>query len=301
MAHPRCASRSRFLSPPFPVLYQHHYRQPPRRSRNSIFADDLTIWASNNQKLEASNSFQQAVRTIEEWCRKKKMILRDKSIVMFFSSGSGDAMWIPRVTMNGLTLKFDPAPKLVGVYMSRTLSFQSHVDKVVVEIQKRKSILACLSTSQWGLKKKPLRKIFLATQRSVLYYAAPAWQSWLANTQLDRLDQTQNHALRRITGQTACCPLEALRLEFGVQNYTTTSKRLVAASREKAYRLPPQHPGASLSKATPPTDSAETAGGRRAKDLKSNSPPSCRRGSPFNRSRNHLGTATTDAGVSPPP
>ena len=85
-------------------------------------------------------------------------------------------------------------------------------------------------------------KIFLATQRSVLDYAAPAWQSWLAKTQLERLDRAQNQALRRITGQTASCSLEALRLESGVQSYTTTSKRLVAASGEKAYRLPPQHP-----------------------------------------------------------
>ena len=86
----------------------------PDEVRNSIFADDLTIWASNNQKLEASDSIQRAVRTIEEWCRDKKMILSDKSVVTFFSSGFGDAKWIPRVTMNGLPLKFDPSPKLSG-------------------------------------------------------------------------------------------------------------------------------------------------------------------------------------------
>ena len=112
--------------------------------------------------------------------------------------------------------------------MSRTLSFQSRVDKVVAKIQPRNSILACLSRSQWGWKKKSLRKLFLATQRSVLDYAAPAWQPWLANTQLERLDRAQNQALRCNTGQTASCPLEAFRLESGVQSYTTTSKRLVA-------------------------------------------------------------------------
>ena len=228
------------------------------------------------------------------------MILSDKRVVTFFSSGSGDAMWIPRVTMNGLPLKFDPAPKLLGIYMSRTLSFQSHVDKVVTKAMKRNIILTFLSTPQWGWKKKPLRKIFLATQCSVLDYAAPAWQLSLANTQLERLDRAQNQALRRIFGQTASCPLEALRLESGVQSYTTTSKRLVAVSREKAYMLPHSIPGASLSKATPPTDCAETAGGRGAKYLKSNSPPTYRRGFPFNRSRNRLGTAITDAGVYPP-
>ena len=200
MAHPRRASRSSFI----PLLLLFYIStladNLPDEVRNSIFADYITIWANNNQKLEASDSIQRAVRTIEEWCKKKKMTLSDKSVVTFFSNGSGDAKWIPRVTMNGLSLKFDPAPKLLGIYMSRTLSIQSQVDKVVAKVQKTNSILACLSMSQWGWKKKPLRKIFLATQRSVLDYAAPAWPPWLANTQLERLDRAQNQALCRITG-----------------------------------------------------------------------------------------------------
>ena len=37
-------------------------------------------------------------------------------------------------------------------------------------------------------------------------------------------------------------PVEALRLEAGVESYQTTSKKLVAIAREKAYRVDPEHP-----------------------------------------------------------
>ena len=147
--------------------------------------------------------------------------------------------------MNGLPLKFDPAQKLLGIYMSKTFSFQSHVDKVVAKVQKRNSILACLSTSQWGWKKKPLRKIFLATQCSVLDYAATAWQPWLANTQLERLDRAQNQALRRITGQDSLLPPGSppsrIRCPELHDHLETTSRGFERESVQASPIAPPAH------------------------------------------------------------
>ena len=81
---------------------------------DSLVADDLTIWSSHNNKEEASRYVQLAVQKIEEWCKKKKMLLSEKSVVTFFSSSSGDARWKPDVTMGGNTLKFNPCPKFLG-------------------------------------------------------------------------------------------------------------------------------------------------------------------------------------------
>jgi hypothetical protein len=173
--------------------------------------------------------------------------------------------------MGNMPLKFDPSPKLLGVTMNRTLSFQPHVDKVVAKVEKRSCLLACLSTTQWGWKKKPLRKIYLTAQRSILDYAAPAWQPWLSKTEMDRLDRAQNKALRRITGQASSTPLEALRLEAGLPSYETVSKRLVAISREKAYRCPDQ----SHLRAPQHTDWSEAAGVNAACNWRANSQMGC--------------------------
>ena len=138
-----------------------------------------------------------------------------------------------------MSLKFNPARNLFGLVTNSTFSFHSHVDTVIKKVQKRSSKQACLSTTKGGWKKKPLRKVFLDTQRSIQYYAAPAWQPWHTTR---RLERAQNQALHRITDQTASIPLEAIRLESGVQIYKTATKRLLAESREKAYRsIAPQH------------------------------------------------------------
>ena len=84
--------------------------------------------------------------------------------------------------------------------------------------------------------------MYIATQRSVLDYAAAAWQPWLSDSQLKKLEVAQNKALRLVTGQYSSTPTEALRLEAGVESYRTHSERNITIAAEKADRLPPDHP-----------------------------------------------------------
>ena len=80
-----------------------------------------------------------------------------------------------------------------------------------------------------------LRQIYVAIQRSVLDYAAAAWQPNLSQTHFDKLERSHNRALRVIPG-------EALHIESGVSSYCTHSNRLIASSYQKATRNPPDHP-----------------------------------------------------------
>ena len=83
-------------------------------------------------------------------------------------------------------------------------------------------------------------------------YAAPGWQPFLSSTNMNKLEKAQNQALRAITGQYLSTPLEALRLESGSQSYATHSKRLTAASQQKAFRFPTEHPRAVALSSTVP-------------------------------------------------
>ncbi len=69
---------------------------------------------------------------------------------------------------------------------------------------------------------------------------------WLALTRLDQLEHCQNRALRIITGQLKTTPLEALRIEAGVQNIATHAEQHAAVAYEKAHRLPTNHPRRTL-------------------------------------------------------
>ena len=83
---------------------------------------------------------------------------------------------------------------------------------------------------------------FHALVCSKLNYAAPAWQTWLSETNLINLDRLQNCSLRLITGQLVSTPLKALRLEADVQSYSTCSKRLILKATKKARRSTDDHP-----------------------------------------------------------
>ena len=112
--------------------------------------------------------------------------------------------------------------------MGRKLSFQQHVDAVVKTVEARCKAIAFLGASDFGWKTEQLRKVFLATQKSVIDYAGPVWQAWLSSTQMDRLDRAQNKALRRVTGHAYSTPIEAVRLEA-----TPESQRWYRRSRSE--------------------------------------------------------------------
>ena len=120
-----------------------------------------------------------------------------------------------------------------------------HTDDATQKVGKRTKLLKAVGSREWGWKKKTLRKLYVATQRSVLDYAGAAWQPYLSNTHFKKLETAQNKALRAITGHCSSTPVVALRIESGIPSYRTQSDRLIAASHQKALRREQHHPRAS--------------------------------------------------------
>ena len=165
-----------------------------------------------------------------------------KSEVSVFTNCTNEAKWRPKITMLGNEIPFNAAPKFLGVHLDRSLSFQEHVKQTTQKASTRLRILSCLASKEWGWSKLNLKRVFMATFRSILDYAGASWQPFLSDTQLKKLDTCQNKALRLITGQYSSTPVEALRLESGVESYQTTSRKLIAIAREKADRVDTEHP-----------------------------------------------------------
>ena len=209
----------------------------------ALFADDASLWASDSDLNKANRQVQLALDKVQEWSNRKKMMLNvDKSEATFFTPATNEAKWRPSLNLDKTHIPFNASPKFLGVHMDRTLSFQQHVTEVTKKVSERCKILASLAGKQWGWRKENLRRVYIATQRSVLDYAAAAWQPWLSATQLNKLEVAQNKALRLVTGQYSSTPTEALRIEAEVESYKTHSERIITIAAEKADRLPPDHP-----------------------------------------------------------
>ena len=133
-------------------------------------------------------------------------------------------------------------PTFLGVIMDRSLAFTEHVRKVCKKVSKRCKLLGCLASRSWGWHKQNLKGVYLAAQRSIMDYAAGGWQPWLSNTQIGKLEVTQNKCLRLITGQYANSHLDSIHLESGIPSYKCHSKVLIAVAYEKGLRADPDHP-----------------------------------------------------------
>ncbi|KAL5263755.1 hypothetical protein ACHWQZ_G004972 [Mnemiopsis leidyi] len=215
----------------------------PEDMEAALFADDASFWCSDTDLNNANSRVQECMTRVAEWSKAKKMNINvEKSEITFFSNDPHEAKWKPNVHALEKEVPYNPNPKFLGVHLDRTLSFANHVKYVTDKVKSRNRMLASLSTKQWGWKKRPMKRVFTTMQRSVMDYAAAAWQPWLSKSQFQKLETAQNSALRIITGQYSSTPVEALRLETGIDSYATTSKRHTAKAYEKARRLEDNHP-----------------------------------------------------------
>ena len=142
----------------------------------------------------------------------------------------------------GKKLRFDPFPRFLGVTLDRTLSFRQHVDRVSARAAQKSKILQAVAHSSWGWRKQDLRKVYISHIRSVLHYAGAGWQPFLHDQNIKVLERAQNRCLRIITSQTTSTPFECLRAESGIPSMRSTVEASCMRSREKALRLPDDHP-----------------------------------------------------------
>ena len=147
----------------------------PDNTTNSIFADDVSIIASSPSLQESEKILQAAVDIVHEWAIEYKMELSTKSEVTFFSMSTRDASkYRPSVKIGETPIKFEATPRLLGVYLDRTLSFNKHLDVTRAKVNSKCRLLGAVSNSEWGWKKHDLKKVYNSHVRSVLDYGAQA-------------------------------------------------------------------------------------------------------------------------------
>jgi len=229
-------------------------KELPSSTLNALFADDVTILATDRSKEEATRKAQMTVDIVADWSRRWKLDLNaSKSECSFFTTYTKEmSTFRPTIKLRnnefdllydeGDEFKFSDTPRLLGVILDKQLCFEPHVTEVIAVATKKSKMLYALRGSDWGWSKKDLRMIYLAFCRSKMMYAASAWQSWLSCTQVERLEVAQNKAGRAITGQYSGSPKESTRIEAGLSSMRTVMKREAVRSGEKARRMPEDHP-----------------------------------------------------------
>ena len=213
----------------------------PKNVLICMFADDVAIVSTAQNRNEAAANAQAAVDIVSKWSKRWKLNLNGtKSEVAFFTTYTKEHSWIPEIKIDGKQIGYTETPRLLGVTLDKSLTFDLHSTNVSKSAATACSMLSALANSSFGWRKQNLVTVYHGMVKSKMDYAGPAWQG---NTcHIGKLDVAQNRALRIITGQFKDTPLETLRAESGVPSIKTHVDRNLLISKEKALRNNGNHP-----------------------------------------------------------
>ena len=95
---------------------------------------------------------------------------------------------------SGKVQQSEKMERFLGVYIDQNLTFVHHVDHVVSKAQKIIYWLRVLKTN--GVDARGLVQLYCCKIRSITTYAAPAWITFLSESQLKKLDRVEKHAMK---------------------------------------------------------------------------------------------------------
>lgn len=232
------------LSPTLFLIYINDVTEViPRDAKISMFADDIAVWVSHSDRGRATEILQEACTNIYEWSKKWVMTLSiEKCETCLFTNDNALAEATIDIVINNTTLKSNKNPTFLGITYDTKLNFRNHVQKTLQKGKSRNKILSAISNTEWGCDKNLLRMTYESLTRSCIEYGSPAWMPWLCDTEMQKLERVQLEAARRITGNLASTPTEAVLKEANLQMLKSRSKTAEIIAVERSYRCEDENP-----------------------------------------------------------
>ena len=167
----------------------------------SSYADDITIWSTSPHLETAESQLNIHLNRLSFWTNQKRLtIAPHKSSVTLFTPDTHQSTYHPKVFINGSQVPLDRSPKILGVTLDTHLTFTPHTKTVHARAAASLNILKALTNSNWGFSKENILHTYRALSRPIINYGAPIWFPNLARSRLQKLETTQNSALRIATG-----------------------------------------------------------------------------------------------------
>ena len=187
-----------------PSLFSFYIADMPRPTvpvKRVCYADDLTVWATGVKIPDLEDSINSYLEEIIAYLKDNSLLISaPKSTVTLFSPDPHQAKTHPRILIEDSQLPLVQCPKILGVYLDTSLSFNKHSGYVAERVSNRNNILKALAGTSWGQQKETLLMTYKAVGRSIINYAAPVWSTNLRDTNYRSIQYTQNEALRITTG-----------------------------------------------------------------------------------------------------
>ena len=204
------------------------------------YADDLLIAHSARNKDMIVASMQPEVDKVVAWSKKARLTLSTfKCETAFISLDCADSAWQANITIDGKRMFGNPIPFFLDFRYHRMLTFAEHVRKLCQSMSSGFNLHRALGGTTWGWHASDCRKIYIAIVRSMLKYAAAAWEPWLLATSTSKLENVQLEAARAISGLVRFTPVETVLAEFQPPPIATRFQAIYLIKADEWVHLPP--------------------------------------------------------------
>ena len=143
----------------------------------ALFADDVSILTTTRKREDAEATAQAVVSSVVTWSQEWRLNLNaEKSEVCPFSTWSNDSSWNPTIFIGNQKVCINTTPRLLGVILDRSLTFNAHLKKLTTSLASSIRIIRATAHTSWGWRCSTLKIAFHSLVRSKLDYAPPIWQ-----------------------------------------------------------------------------------------------------------------------------
>ena len=132
-------------------------------------------------------------------------------------------------------------------------ALKHHVLTLRKKFHSRFRAFLSIASASWGPSKKSLCTLYKAFIRPILTYASPGWFPFSSPTHITSVERMHRSSCRVITGCLSSTPIPLLHIEALLPPLRVTLTHQFLSFFERALRLPPTFPIASLAKSNPST------------------------------------------------
>ena len=155
-----------------------------------IYADDLTIRATNTSLQSLQDTTQSAVDAAAAWAQKNYLTFApQKSTALLCTndpSEGGSKPSAPSILLGGVRLPYG-RPQILGVLFDPKVRFGDQARAAAAKMATRNNILWALAGTKWGSHPTALRDIYRGFVEPAGLFAAGAWLPFVAPSLRDRL------------------------------------------------------------------------------------------------------------------
>ena len=202
------------LSPSLFSFYLADMPKPTYPVKRICYADDISVWASGAKIPELEVKINDYLEKMSEFLKSNSLLISvPKSTVTLFTPETKQAKYHPDIKIAGSQLPLNRSPKILGVHLDTSLTFNVHCTQAATRVSNRNNVLKALAGTPWGQQKETILMNYKAIGRSVANYGAPVWSTNASVTSIGKIQIAQNEALRIATGSHKMSSIDHLHNE----------------------------------------------------------------------------------------